>query len=140
MNPIKTSFILGGRLLLALMFALSGAAKLANIQGTVGYMASANLPAWPALAFATGLFEVVAALALAVGWKARWAALGLAVFTLLASVLFHNYWALPPAHQMMQQLMFMKNLSIVGGMLVIAAFGAGPLSVDERKSTLRSAE
>ena len=50
---------------------------------------------------------------------------GLAAFTLLASLIFHNYWALPAEQQMMQQLMFMKNLAVVGGLLAVFAFGAG---------------
>ena len=81
-----------------------------------------------------GAFEVLAALALAFGWKARWAALALALFTLLASLLFHNFWALPADQAAMQQLMFMKNLSVAGGMLMVAAFGAGPASLDARRA------
>jgi putative oxidoreductase len=59
--------------------------------------------------------------------------LALAAFTLLATVLFHNYWAMPADQQMMQQLMFMKNLAITGGLLVLFAFGPGSLSLDARR-------
>src|SRR5688572_32329979 len=133
MDPFKTYLAVSGRILLALMFAISGAGKLADVPGTAGYIASAGLPAWHVLAFATGLLEIVAALALAAGWKARWAALALALFTLVASFLFHNFWALPPEQQFMQQLMFLKNLSVAGGMLMVAALGTGPLSADSRR-------
>jgi putative oxidoreductase len=134
LDSIKSPAVVIGRVLLALMFVLSGFGKLGNIAGTAGYIASSGLPAASTLAVLVGLFEVVAGLALAVGFKARWAALGLALFTLLASLLFHQFWAAPAAQQMMQQLMFMKNLAIAGGMFMVAALGAGPLAFDSRRA------
>ena len=133
MNSIKLPLVVAGRILLALMFVLSGAGKLGDIAGTAGYIASAGLPAASALAVGAGLLEVVAGLALMIGFRARWAALALGVFTLLASVLFHAYWSAPAAQQYVQQLMFMKNLAVAGGMFLVAAFGAGPASVDEHR-------
>ena len=133
LDSIKPSIVVVGRVLLALMFVLSGFGKLGNIAGTAGYIASGGLPAATALAVLVGLFEVLAGLALAIGFKARWAALGLALFTLLASLLFHQFWAAPAGQQMVQQLMFMKNLAIAGGMLMVAALGAGPLALDARR-------
>jgi len=134
LDSIKPPIVVVGRVLLALMFVLSGFGKLGDIGGTAGYIASGGLPAATALAVLVGLFEVVAGLALVIGFKARWAALGLALFTLLASVLFHQFWAAPAAEQGMQQLMFMKNLAIAGGMFMVAALGAGPLAFDARRS------
>ena len=134
MDSFKSPLVMTGRFLLALMFFLSGIGKLADLAGTAGYIGSIGLPVPMGLAVVTGAFEVLAALALAFGWKARWAALALAAFTLLASVLFHNYWTLPADQQSMQQLMFIKNLSVAGGMLIIAAFGAGPASIDSRRA------
>jgi putative oxidoreductase len=122
------------RVLLALMFVLSGIGKLAGLEGTAGYIASKGLPAPMVLAVAVGVLELVAGVLIIVGWQARWAALALAAFTLLASVLFHNYWAMPADQQMMQQLMFMKNLAVVGGLLFVFAFGAGTLSLDARRA------
>lgn len=84
-------------------------------------------------AVGTILVEVIAGLAIAVGFKTRYAALALAVFTLLAAVLFHNYWAVPEAQMRVQQIMFFKNVALVGGLLFIAAFGAGPFSLDNRR-------
>ena len=121
------------RVLLALMFILAGISKFGGIAGTAGYIASKGLPMPTALAVATAAFEVVAGIALAVGFQARWAALALAVFTLLANVLFHNFWAMPAEQQMMQQLMFLKNLAVAGGMLMVFSFGAGPASLDARR-------
>jgi putative oxidoreductase len=122
-----------GRLLLALMFLLAGLSKLGGLEGTAGYIASKGLPMAQVLAIATVALELVAAAMLIVGWQARWAALALAAFTLLATVLFHNYWAMPADQQMMQELMFMKNLAITGGLLVLFAFGPGSLSLDARR-------
>lgn len=138
MNSFQNYVVVFARILLSLMFALSGVDKIAHAEAAAGYMASAGLPGWPALALATGLFEVVAAFALAVGWHTRWAALGLALFTVAANLLFHRYWALAPDQQAMQQLMFTKNLAVAGGMLIVAAFGAGQISVDARRPAARS--
>jgi len=131
-DSLKTPLVVVGRVLLALIFVTSGYGKLAGIEGTAGYIASVGLP-WPtALAAAAGLFELVAGLALVVGFKARWAAFALGAFTLLASLLFHAYWAAPADQQFVQQLMFMKNLAIAGGLFIVAALGADRLALDGR--------
>ena len=125
--------VLIARVLLALMFLLAGVSKFGGLEGTAGYIASKGLPMPQLLAVATAVLEVGAAVLLIVGWQARWAALALAAFTLLASVLFHNFWAMPKEQQMIQQLMFMKNIAVVGGLLAIFGFGAGTLSLDARR-------
>jgi|APDOM4702015191_1054821.scaffolds.fasta_scaffold08994_3 putative oxidoreductase len=121
------------RILLALIFVASGISKLTGLEGTAGYIASVGLPAPQLLALGAGLLEVAAGVMLIVGWQARWAALGLAAFTVVATVLFHNFWAMPADQAFMQQLMFMKNLAITGGLLFVFAFGAGALSLDARR-------
>jgi putative oxidoreductase len=121
-----------GRVLLALMFVYAGVSKLTNLDGTAGYIAAGGLPLPDVLAVVVALFELIAGLALAVGFHARWAALALGLFTLLASVLFHQFWAVPPEQQMVQQLMFLKNMAVAGGMFIVAALGAGPVSFDSR--------
>ena len=132
LDSLKSPLMVIGRVLLALMFVMAGFSKLGNIGGTAAYIASGGLPMPTVLAVLVGLFELIAGLALAVGYKARWAALALGVFTLLASVLFHQFWAVPADKQMVQQLMFMKNLAVAGGMFIVAALGAGPVSLDNR--------
>jgi putative oxidoreductase len=122
------------RLLIALMFILAGISKFGGLEGTAGYIASRGLPLPAVLAFLTATLEVVAGLAILVGFQTRLAALALAIFTLVATVLFHNYWAMPVEQQMTQQLMFMKNLSITGGLLLLVTFGAGAYSLDARRS------
>lgn len=131
-NTLQTPLAFAGRILLALMFVLAGFGKITGFAGTVGYMQSKGMPAAEVLAVLTILLEVGGGLALMVGFRTRWAAIALALFTLVASMIFHNFWAVPEAQRMVQNLMFMKNLSIVGGMLVLAAFGPGAWSLDAR--------
>lgn len=126
---LSSTAALIGRLLLAVMFIGAGVSKIGGFDGTVGYIASKGLPLPTLLAGGTVALELVAGLALALGLKARWAALALACFTLLASVIFHAFWAVPAGEQMVQQLMFMKNMAIIGGLLMVAAFGPGRFSL-----------
>ena len=119
-----------GRLLLAALFVISGFAKIGGFEGTAGYIASKGLPMPQVLAALTILVELGGGILLVVGWKARWAALAIAVFTLLAAVLFHNFWTFPEAQRMSEFNNFWKNIAIVGGMLVVTAFGPGRFSVD----------
>ncbi len=132
-DSLKTPLIVVGRVLLALMFILAGWSKLTGIEGTAGYIASGGLPFATALAVIVGLLELFGGLAIAFGFQAHWAALALGLFTLAASVLFHKFWAVPADQAFVQQLMFMKNLSVAGGLFTLAALGAGPVSVDARR-------
>jgi len=133
-DTLKTPLVLVGRVLLALMFILAGFGKLTDISGTAGYIASGGLPMGAVLAVIVGLLELFGGLAIAVGFQARWAALALGLFTIAASLLFHKFWAAPADQAFVQQLMFMKNLSVAGGLFIVAALGAGPVSVDARGS------
>ena len=133
-DTYKTPLVVVGRILLALLFILSGLGKLTDIAGTAGYIASGGLPMASALAAIVGLLELGGGLAIAIGFHARWAALALGLFTLLASVLFHKFWSAPADQAFVQQLMFLKNLSIAGGMFFVAALGAGPMSIDARRA------
>ncbi len=134
LDTFKTPLVVVGRVLLALMFVLSGIDKLGNISGTAGYIASGGLPFATALAVIVGLLELLGGIAIAIGLQARWAALALGLFTLAAAALYHQFWAAPAAQAFMQQLLFMKNLSIAGGLFIVAALGAGPASVDARRA------
>jgi putative oxidoreductase len=125
---------LAGRILIALLFIPAGIGKIADFAGTVGYIASVGLPLPQIAAVLTIIVEIGAGLALLVGFKARYAALLLGLFTLAAAVLFHNYWAAPAEMLMVQQINFFKNLAITGGLLFVAAFGAGPFALDNRSA------
>ena len=130
MDTKKDVAALVGRILLAFMFVLAGYGKIAGYQGTAGFMASAGLPMVGVLLPLTILVELGGGIALAIGWKARWAALALAIFTLLASLSFHNFWAMAPEKAMVNTLLFQKNMAVIGGMLMVFAFGPGRFSVD----------
>ncbi|HSQ82267.1 MAG TPA: DoxX family protein [Casimicrobiaceae bacterium] len=122
-----------GRLLLAVLFLPAGIGKLTGFAGTVGYIAAVGLPL-PQLAAALALVvEIVGGAALVAGYGTRLVAIVLAAFTLVASFFFHNYWVLPADQQMIPQLLFFKNIAVVGGLLTLAAWGAGAWSVDARR-------
>ncbi len=126
----QTTFTLVGRALLALLFIPAGWAKIAGFSGLVGYIASKGVP-FPEVAGAIAIAaELGLGLLLLFGLKARWAALGLAVFVGVITPIFHNFWAAPAAQQMMQQQAFFKNIAVLGGLLVLFAFGPGRWSVD----------
>jgi putative oxidoreductase len=132
LDKLHNPLALAGRLLLALLFLPAGIGKLTGFAGTVGYISSVGLPLPQAAAALAMVVEIVGSVALIVGYRARVVAIVLAVFTLLASLFFHNYWALPADQQMMQHLLFTKNLAVVGGLLTLAAWGAGAWSLDGR--------
>ena len=135
MTSLQSTTVLVGRILLGLIFVLSGFAKISGFDGTAGYIASKGLPLPQLLAALTIVVELGGGLALMAGFYTRQAVVALAGFSLLTAVVFHNFWAAPQADQMGQQINFMKNLAIAGGMLVLAAFGPGRLSVDARRLT-----
>lgn len=120
------------RVLLALIFIISGLQKLGDIQGNAAYIASGGLPG--VLIYPTILVELVGGIALAIGYQARIAALVLAGFSLLAGVLYHLIPAGSAEGMMaqMQMIMFLKNVSIAGGLLLVVAMGAGAWSLDNR--------
>ena len=134
MNALQNPLALLGRLLIAALFIPAGIGKISGFAGTAGYIASKGLPL-PELGVVIAIVvEVAVAAALLIGFKTRWAAAVLALFTLAAATIFHNYWALPQAQQMMQQLLFTKNIAVVGGLLAFVAFGAGAFSLDARRA------
>lgn len=124
---------LGGRILLSFMFIISGWGKITGYAGTAAYMASKGMP-FPALLLPGAIaIELGCGLMLLVGWKVRFAASALFLFLIPTTLIFHNFWAADPAQAQDQMINFMKNLTIMGGMLYVMAFGAGPLSLDARK-------
>ena len=133
LNSLSPALALTGRILIALFFVLPGWQKLTGFSGSVAYAASAGMPL-PQIGVGIGmLIEILGGLAMLVGFKTRWAALALAVFTLVATFIFHAFWSVPAEMAMVQQLMFWKNLAVAGGLLGFAAHGAGSWSLDARR-------
>jgi putative oxidoreductase len=113
-------FSTGGRVLVAALFLQSGIGKLFGFQATTGFISSAGVP-FPELAAAVAIIvELGCGVALLLAYQVRWTALSLAAFTCVATVLFHNFWGAAPAAQILQKIMFMKNVAIIGGLLCIA--------------------
>jgi len=130
---LQNPFALASRFLLAALFLPAGIGKITGFAGTVGYITSVGLPMPTVAAAVAAAVEVLGGLALIFGFGTRFAALALAVFTLVASFFFHAYWNLPADKQMIQQLMFFKNVAVSGGLLALVAFGAGGWSLDARR-------
>jgi putative oxidoreductase len=111
-----------GRIMLALIFIMAGVGKITDPAGTMGYMQSVGLPGillWPTIAL-----EVLGGLAIATGFKARYAAFALAGFCVISALLFHKNFA-----DQMQMIMFMKNIAIAGGLLLLATSGKTAFSL-----------
>lgn len=124
-NPLS----LVGRILLALLFVPAGFGKIGGFAATVGYAASKGVPL-PEVAIALAiLVELGLGLLLLVGFQTRWAALGIALFTFIISFIFH------PLSDPSQAQAFFKNMAIVGGLLTVAAWGAGAWSLDGRRAS-----
>ncbi len=119
-----------GRLLIALIFVMSGLGKIAAPAATIAYIQSAGAPLAPAAYAIAVIVEVVGGLALLVGFQTRLTAAVLAIFTLATAVLFHNNMA-----DQNQMIHFLKNIAITGGLLQVIAFGAGAFSLDNRRKS-----
>ena len=120
---------LAARVLLAQLFIVSGIGKIARFAGMASFMAGKGMPMAEVLLALTIALEVGGGILLIVGWQARWVAAAFFGFTLLTAVMFHPFWAADAANFGAQLNNFMKNLSIMGGMLYVIAYGAGPFSL-----------
>jgi len=126
-NILKQYGPLASRILLSAIFLLSGFGKIFDFANQAAYVGSV-LPAPTFMLIMAIIFEVGGAIFLLVGYKTRLGATLLITFTILATAFFHNNFA-----DQIQMIMFMKNLAIIGGLISIAVYGAGPMSVDSKK-------
>jgi putative oxidoreductase len=116
---------LAARVLLGHIFLLAGINKVSAYEGTSGYMEAMGVPGM--LLPLVIILEILGGLALIIGFRARWAALALAGFTVLAAILFHADFA-----DQTQMILFMKNWAITGGLLLVYVYGAGEISLDRK--------
>jgi len=130
MNSTSGTVALVGRILLALIFVLGGYNKLGTTAATATYMAGHGIPLSGILVYGVIVVELVGGLMLMAGLYARWVAGVLFLYTLALALIFHAYWAAPAAQIRTQHGFFFEHLSMMGGMLMIVALGAGPLSLD----------
>jgi putative oxidoreductase len=124
-STVKNVVELAGRSLLALLFLLSGLGKIGAYTATAAYMSSVGVSG--TLLPVVIATEVFGAIAIVLGWQTRVAAVLLAGYALLTALVFHTNFA-----DQIEMIMFLKNVSIAGGFLLLAAHGAGPLSLDHR--------
>ncbi len=129
MNALNRYGPLVGRILIALIFILSGFSKIGGFAGTVGYIASKGLPLPQLAAIGAIIVELGGGILLVLGWKSRWAAAAMLLFTAAAAFIFHNFWTMPPDQAQNQMIHFMKNISMMGGLLYVLVHGSGPLSL-----------
>ena len=134
MNTYQSMLNLVGRLLIVALFLPAGLGKITGFEGTLGYFASLGIPAPVFALVATIVIEVLGSIALIVGFQTRIVAVIMAIFTLAAAVTGHAYWAAPADAAFIAQLLFFKNIAVMGGLLVLASAGAGSFSIDGRKA------
>ena len=125
MNNLSTFTAPAGRVLLSMIFIMSGLTKIGQYAGTQGYMEAMGVPG--VLLPLVILTEVGGGLAVLLGWKAKIAAFVLAGFSMVSAILFHADFS-----NQMEMTNFMKNFTIAGGFLLIMAHGAGAYSLDNR--------
>ena len=116
-----------GRIMLALIFILSGVGKTFDTAGTAGYMQNFGVPGellWPSI-----IFEVIAGICVAIGYNTRWAAFSLAIFSIVTAVIFHRNFG-----QDVQMYLFLKNIAMAGGLMLLATGGHTAFSVDNRRN------
>jgi putative oxidoreductase len=121
-----------GRVLVAAIFAYFGYLKLVGFHGTVGYFAKLGFPLPEVSAVLAIAFELGGGALLILGLKTRWVALALAVYTDVATLVAHRYWSYPPDQAFNQMSHFYKNVSLIGGLILLATFGPGPVALGRR--------
>ena len=134
-NTLNRYGPLTGRILIAFIFIVAGIGKVTGFSGTVAYIASKGMPLPELAAIAAIAIELGGGILLVSGWKARWAAAAMLVFTAMTAVIFHDFWAVSPDQAQNQMIHFMKNISMMGGLLYVVVYGSGPISVDRENKT-----
>lgn len=125
-------FPLIGRLLIGALFVVAGINKVMAVAGTAGYFAKLGFPAPEAMAWLAIVIELGGGLLLILGWKTRWVAWLLVAFVAVATFMAHRFWAVDAAQYANQLNAFLKNIAIIGGLLMYVAHGPGSASVDKR--------
>ena len=134
MNKSQSVLNLIGRIAIATLFLPAGILKLMGIEDTGAYFGSLSLPVVAVLVWMVIAIEVVGGIALILGYHTRIVAIGLACFTLGASLIGHAFWSAPEDVALIAQLIFVRNMAILGGLLVLAASGGGAYSLDAHRS------
>jgi putative oxidoreductase len=124
--------LLVGRILMAIIFISSGANKLVNAEQTAAYMTSEGIPAASTLVYLAAFAELAGGLSLAFGFLTRIGAIGLVLFMIPTTLIFHDFWTFTGEERQMQMINFLKNLAVIGGLAAFIAQGAGRYSLDAK--------
>jgi putative oxidoreductase len=137
MNPAgQSNMMLVGRVMVSAIFLVFGIRKLIAVAGTAGYFAKLGFPMPDVMVWVAILIVVGGGALLLLGWQTRRVAWLLILFVIIATAMAHRFWELSdPAQYFTQLNNFLKNVGVIGGLLYIAAFGAGSLSMDARART-----
>lgn len=126
----NNTLTLVARILLAAIFIIFGFFKFSNIGGLAGYIGSVGLPLPTILAWLTAIFEVVAGVCVLIGFQTRLASWALAAFCIVSAIIFHNNFG-----DQTQMTMFMKNIAMAGGFMLLALNGPGSMSLDAKRAS-----
>ncbi len=127
---INKSTLIIGRILLGLIFVVSGYGKIMNFEGTLGYMSAKGMPMVSLLLVGAIAVELSGGLSLILGLSPKWWALALFLFMIPTTLIFHQFWGLEAAESAMQQIHFLKNLAIMGGLLAVFSSGSSQPGLD----------
>lgn len=139
-DVIERSSPLVGRILLSLIFFISGISKMVHWSGTVGYMTAQGMPLVPLFLLLAILFELAGGLSLLLGWRARLGTLVLLAFLIPTTLIFHDFWTYEGMEYRSQMMQFFKNLALMGGLLLLLPVGSGPLSLDALMASRESSQ
>jgi putative oxidoreductase len=135
MSDSSSSFTpLAGRILLSVVFLVSGFFKIGGYTQLVGYAASKGLPMASVAIACAAVLELAGGLAILAGFQTKIAAWILFLYLIPTTFFFHNFWALQGAEQQDNMIHFLKNVAIMGGLVILAANGPGPYSVDHSRA------
>ena len=121
-----------GRVLIAAIFTYFGYLKLMGFHGSVGYFTKLGFPLPEVATVLAIVFELGGGALLILGLKTRWVAWTLVIYTVVATLVAHRYWSYPPEQAFNQMSHFFKNLSLIGGLILLASFGPGPVALSRR--------
>ena len=134
MDKLQAYGALVGRIMLASVFIISGLVRIDQWAPSVAYLSDKGFPIVPVLLGITLVAQFVAAACVITGFRARAGAIVLALLTIPATFIFHSYWTYPAGiEQQMQGLFFLKNMAILGGLIVVACLGPGPIVLELRR-------
>jgi len=128
----RSGTMLVARILIGAIFLVSGFAKLGDHSGTAGHMAGVGIPAPDVLAYVAGWAEIIGGIAVMAGFLARIGAFALVAFLTITTLVFHAFWNYQGQELIQQSVQFMKNLAVIGGLLLLYAVGPGRYSIDAK--------